>query len=233
MFCLLHSFYACQCRPLPQTSPTAGGSGAVPIPLTIAAATFSVTVPTSLPINVDADGNVTTATNLKIVNNGHGAVKVTNMSVKGIEDWQIISYDNANMVSEKVNAHKIAMAINGDKTTADDTITFSSTNFPKLDGANATNSDELTITYNAKVPAQAATLDNVNKKNNMKKLMAFAIFGTLLLASCAQKGGKREEFKDNHSVEEKRNAGVDSAAFKMKRKRRFARCTIQIKKCVD
>ncbi|WP_294852427.1 hypothetical protein [uncultured Oscillibacter sp.] len=140
---------------------TAGGSGAVPIPLTVAAATFSVTVPTSLPINVDTDGNVTTATNLKIVNNGHGAVKVTNMSVKGIEDWQIVSYDNANMVSEKVNAHKIAMAINGDKTTADDTITFSSTNFPKLDGANATNSDELTITYNAKVPAQATTLDNV------------------------------------------------------------------------
>ena len=42
----------------------------------------------------------------------------------------------------------------------------------------------------------------------MKKLMAFAIFGTLLLASCAQKEEKREEFK-----EDKRNAGVDSAAF--------------------
>lgn len=47
----------------------------------------------------------------------------------------------------------------------------------------------------------------------MKKLMAFAIFGTLLLSSCAQKEEKREDFKDNHSVEEKRNAGVDSAAF--------------------
>ena len=40
----------------------------------------------------------------------------------------------------------------------------------------------------------------------MKKLMAFAIFGTLLLASCAQKEEKREEFKDNHKVEKKRNA---------------------------
>ena len=51
------------------------------------------------------------------------------------------------------------------------------------------------------------------KKNTMKRLRACAIFGTLLLSSCAQKEEKREEFKDNHSVEEKRNAGVDSAAF--------------------
>lgn len=47
----------------------------------------------------------------------------------------------------------------------------------------------------------------------MKKLLAFAILGTLCFASCAQKEEKREDFKENHSVEEKRNAGVDSAAF--------------------
>lgn len=47
----------------------------------------------------------------------------------------------------------------------------------------------------------------------MKKLFALAILGTLCFASCAQKEEKREEFKDSHDKDFKRNAGVDSAAF--------------------
>lgn len=47
----------------------------------------------------------------------------------------------------------------------------------------------------------------------MKKLFALAILGTLCFASCAQKEEKRDEFMEEHSVEQKRNAGVDSAAF--------------------
>ncbi|QDP84070.1 hypothetical protein FNJ88_00320 [Chryseobacterium sp. SNU WT5] len=47
----------------------------------------------------------------------------------------------------------------------------------------------------------------------MKRLFAVVVLGTLCFTSCAQKEEKREEFKDEHSVEQKRNAGVDSAAF--------------------
>lgn len=47
----------------------------------------------------------------------------------------------------------------------------------------------------------------------MKKLVTIALLGSLCFASCAQKEEKREEFKDEHTVTEKRNAGVDSAAF--------------------
>lgn len=47
----------------------------------------------------------------------------------------------------------------------------------------------------------------------MKKLFAFAILGTLCFASCAQKEEKREEFREEHNKDYKRNAGVDSAAF--------------------
>lgn len=47
----------------------------------------------------------------------------------------------------------------------------------------------------------------------MKKLFALAVFGTLFLTGCVQKEEKRDEFKENHSVDEKRNAGVDSAAM--------------------
>lgn len=45
----------------------------------------------------------------------------------------------------------------------------------------------------------------------MKKVVFCALlFG--LLASCAQNKEKREEFKEDYSAEERRNAGVDSAA---------------------
>lgn len=47
----------------------------------------------------------------------------------------------------------------------------------------------------------------------MKKLVAIVLLGSLCSVSCAQKEEKREEFKENHSVSEKRNAGVDTAAF--------------------
>jgi hypothetical protein len=41
---------------------TDGGSGSSPLNLSQEATTFSVTVPTSLPVSMDASGNVTTAT---------------------------------------------------------------------------------------------------------------------------------------------------------------------------
>jgi hypothetical protein len=134
------------------------GEATVPVELTVTAATFSVTVPTALPVTVDATGVVTTATDAKIVNNSHGAVRVTNMVISGVDDWEIVNYDSANMSAEKANSHKVAIQINGDKTTADDTITFTESNFPKLDGANATDSDELEIVYDAKLPAQTTQI---------------------------------------------------------------------------
>ncbi|WP_027377310.1 hypothetical protein [Kaistella palustris] len=47
----------------------------------------------------------------------------------------------------------------------------------------------------------------------MKKLMALAVFGTLCFAACAQKEEKREDYKQEHNVAEKRNAGVPEAAM--------------------
>lgn len=45
----------------------------------------------------------------------------------------------------------------------------------------------------------------------MKKLIIAAFFGSLIFTSCAQKEENREEYKEERNVEEKRNAGVDSA----------------------
>ena len=77
---------------------TAGGNSSVPVTLTSTAATFSVTVPTALPITVAADGSVTTADDVKIINNSPGAVKVTNMTISS-DDWTEVNYDTIDAVS--------------------------------------------------------------------------------------------------------------------------------------
>jgi hypothetical protein len=139
---------------------TAGGTGQTPVTLTAAATRFSVTVPTSLPISVDEDGNVTTATTAKIVNNGYGSVKVTGMTVTAGTGWTIAAYDT-DMLSEKVGAKKVGLYVNGDYTKSDGTITFTSSKYPALSGANAAATDELAITYDAAVPAQASALSGM------------------------------------------------------------------------
>ena len=145
---------------------TDGGNSEVPVELTAEAATFSVTVPTALPIDVAADGTVTTADDAKIVNNSHGAVMVTNMTIVGADNWEILDWDTADMSSEKVGSAKVAMIINNEKTTADDTITFNQANFPKLDGtSDAISTDELAIVYDAKVPAQASAISDLTVAN--------------------------------------------------------------------
>ena len=141
---------------------TAGGRSSVPATLTTEAATFSVTVPAALPINVSATGEVTTSPDVKIVNNSSGAVKVTGMTIAGEGDWEIVDFDSANMAAEKVGTHKVAMQINGDKTTADDTIGFTAASWTSIAGKNDGDTDEFTIAYNAKVPAQKEALTVAN-----------------------------------------------------------------------
>lgn len=144
---------------------TSDAAQTVPVQLTSEAAVFDVTVPTALPISINAAGVVTTATDCKITNNSWGAIKVAGLAIAGQNSWATSDYDSANMAAEKVNTKKVAMTINGDKTTGADKISFTPANFPKLDGVNATASDELAINYAAKVPAQSAALSGANVAN--------------------------------------------------------------------
>ena len=144
---------------------TSDSSQTTPVQLTSEAAVFDVTVPTALPVSITAAGVVTTATDCKIINNSWGAIKVAGLAITGQNSWATTDYDTANMAAEKVNTKKVAMTINGDKTTGTNKISFTQTNFPKLDGVNATASDELAINYAAKVPAQAAALTGANIAN--------------------------------------------------------------------
>ena len=127
------------------------GAGEVPVKLYAEGTTFSVTVPTSLPVSVDANGAVTVATDAKIINNSFGAVKVTDLKVAATGGWALVDYDSAD--------------INGEKTTGADAISFTAGNWNRMEGKNATDSDELAITYNAKVPAQSAAINGSTVAN--------------------------------------------------------------------
>ena len=139
-----------------------GGNDSVPVTLNVAPAIFSVTVPSVLPVSVTADGEVVCAESgeARIINYSHGAVKVTNLEIDAINGWETVDFDNANMHKVAVNSRLFAFTINDEKTTGADAITFDTANFPVLDGANDTDSDELVIDYDALIaPQNAAVVD--------------------------------------------------------------------------
>ena len=119
-----------------------GGTGSAPILLTAEATTFSVTVPTQLPISVGADGAVVTASDAKIVNESYGAVVVTNVQVTGKNDWTTAA-STTDMTKVKVGTKLISLSINGSETADANVFNFDALDFPKLDGKNDTSSDEL------------------------------------------------------------------------------------------
>jgi len=143
-----------------------GGSGSVPVELTAEAATFSVTVPTSLPVSVSATGVVTCATNATITNLSHGAVKVVGLGVEGVGAWQTADYDTFETAVLPVGSKMIALEVNGDKTTADDVITFTAANYGRMTGADASSdADQFSFTYDAKVAAQSQALSGLGVAN--------------------------------------------------------------------
>lgn len=156
---------------------TAGSTGSVPVELTAEAATFKVTVPTTLPISVDGDGVASYASDCKIVNGSYGQVNVKDIAVEAQNGWALKAFDEAaedgksGMTTEKVGTQKIAMAITpaggAEEKLAGDPVAlaFVEGDWAVMDGVNTTDSDELGFTYKAHVPAQAVKLDGVNVAN--------------------------------------------------------------------
>lgn len=101
-----------------------GGSGSVPVNLTttnggiggdpgdITPTKLSVTVPTALPMAMTDGGNVTTATDCKIINNSYGAVRVSSMTIEAVNGWKLTSFgDKTTLAGEKVDSNKLGFAI--------------------------------------------------------------------------------------------------------------------------
>ena len=92
---------------------TAGSAGTTPVTVTAAATTFDVTVPTDIPLKVNADGSVTTPSNVKLVNNSGGPVKVSKISLKN-GTWKLTDYnkgDRAKLAADGVDSKKLGLSL--------------------------------------------------------------------------------------------------------------------------
>lgn len=105
-----------------------GASGSTPVKLTTtndglgengdgtgttpAATKMSVTVPTSFPMAMNEDGDVITATGMKITNNSFGAVRVRSVTIKAASGWNLTPFgDKATLAGEKVDSNKLGFAM--------------------------------------------------------------------------------------------------------------------------
>ena len=141
-------------------------TGAASVPVTVAreAATFSVTVPTTLPISIDADGNVTTATDAAIINSSGAPVAVTKVELACLSDWTLAAYSR-DILNLPVDAKQFGLQMNiGDKTVA---TSNNGTSDVLSDSLNAqiAKGQNCAVTYNALFPAQTAAISNTQIAN--------------------------------------------------------------------
>lgn len=136
----------------------AAGTGLSTVVLNVDAPTFSVTVPTGLPIYVDADGVVTTANNVYITNGGHGSVTVTGVTITAKNDWSTVDVAK-DLSNVPVNTQEFSMTINNETTTGADTITFDQENWPVIAAANDGDTDQFHLVYDADVAPQTDALN--------------------------------------------------------------------------
>ena len=140
------------------------GSASVPVNVTREAATFSVVVPTTLPIAVDADGNVTTATDATIINNSSAPVAVTKVELASLSDWTLAAYSR-DILNLPVDAKQFGLQMNiGDKTVA---TSNSGTSDVLSDSLNAriVKGQNCAVTYNALFPARTAAVSDTQIAN--------------------------------------------------------------------
>ncbi len=78
---------------------------------------FSVTVPTTLPLGVDENGQVYSSQDTAIQNRSSGKVRVSSITLESQNGWQIVPYDT-NMAAEQVDAKLVGFAINSAETLA-------------------------------------------------------------------------------------------------------------------
>lgn len=140
------------------------GSASVPVNVTREAATFSVTVPTTLPISVDADGNVTTATDAAIINSSGAPVAVTKVELASLSDWTLAAYSR-DILNLPVDTKQFGLQMNiGNKTVATSSRGTSDVLSDSLN-ARIAKGQNCAVTYNALFPAQTAAVSDTQIAN--------------------------------------------------------------------
>ena len=86
-------------------------SNNLPVTLNAEASSFSVTLPTSLPINVSSDGEGTVSDACRIINNSSGPIEIKSVALNTKNDWKLVEYDN-DLVSEATGSKKFGFKLN-------------------------------------------------------------------------------------------------------------------------
>ena len=139
-------------------------SASVPVTVAREAATFSVTVPTTLPISVDANGNVTTATDAAINNNSGAPAAVTKVELASLSDWTLAAYSR-DILNLPVDTRQFGLQMNiGDKTIATSNRGTSDVLSDSLN-ARIAKGQNCAVTYNALFPAQTTAVSGTRIAN--------------------------------------------------------------------
>lgn len=164
---------------------TSGGAGSTPVSLSStddgtlggdpSATALRVTVPTALPMAMNQDGDVTTATDCKIVNNSFGAVRVASVTITAADDWSLTAFgDKSILAGEKVDSNQIGFAISiggGDMMATDnsneDTQTLISAPIAGcfMTGVGNQNGNSVAVSYDAIVTPLSNAVTNATVAN--------------------------------------------------------------------
>ena len=120
------------------------------------AGTFSVTLPTALPVSVDAEGNVTTAEPV-IKNTGGMTVTVAAATVEPLDGWTIVPW-GTDFGKLPVSSKKFAMQFYGSEVPADGVIKLPSQSTIPVGGSAA-------VVYDARIAVQAAAAADLTIAN--------------------------------------------------------------------
>ena len=124
----------------------------IALPAKAAAPVFSVALPTSLPITLDADGNISVSDSAAITNNGDGAVVVSGITVTPLNNWALCA-DSADVSDAEIGSKCFAMRFNGADAAMNGSVDVSA--FPAIAVGGS-----MALTYAAAVTPQ---IDNVSQ----------------------------------------------------------------------
>ena len=118
---------------------------------------FSVTVPATLSLVMDKDGNVYAPTNAAITNNSTAAVKVTNITLTAKNGWTVVPY-STNMANEKVDAKKVGLKLRNSESDIEGIL-------PVTGNWTVPKDESLPLPYSAVVSATSQPVTNQNVLN--------------------------------------------------------------------
>lgn len=124
--------------------------------VTVASMVFDITVPTELPVTVDAYGVVATADaeSCVITNNSGGMVYVSNIAVSKEGEWEIVDYDTE-FKEKSVDLTQFGMTLNGDEVSTDGSV-IKGENWETL----SANGGTLNIDYGVNISSQSSAISD-------------------------------------------------------------------------